>query len=77
MKIIKKICDSKNDKISIINLRLLTIQDADLLLEWRNDPETRKASQNTDKIQRNEHLSWLKNSLNNNNRKVRNHYFLV
>ncbi len=54
----------------IIKLRPVKIEDVDLLLEWRNNPETRKASKNTDRVKKNEHLSWLKASLNNNNRKL-------
>jgi RimJ/RimL family protein N-acetyltransferase len=53
-----------------IILRSATIQDADLLLEWRNDPETRKASHNTAKVQRDEHISWLSRTLNNPNRRL-------
>ena len=48
-----------------VKLRTATIQDADLLLEWRNDPKTRKASHNTDEVQRDEHISWLTKTLNN------------
>jgi len=53
-----------------IILRPATIQDADLLLEWRNDPETRKASHNTAEVQRDEHISWLSRTLNNPNRRL-------
>ena len=53
-----------------ITLRLTTIQDADLLLEWRNDPETRKASHNTAEVQRDEHVTWLSRTLSNPNRRL-------
>lgn len=53
-----------------ITLRLATIQDAELLLEWRNDPETRKASHNTAEVGRDEHVSWLSKTLDNPNRKL-------
>jgi len=53
-----------------MKLRPVTIEDADLLLEWRNDPQTRKASHNTAKLQREEHISWLTNTLNNVDRKL-------
>lgn len=53
-----------------ISLRPATTQDADLLLEWRNDPETRKASHNTAEVQRDEHISWLSRTLNNPNRRL-------
>jgi len=53
-----------------ITLRLATIQDADLLLEWRNDPETRNASHNAAEVQRDEHISWLLRTLDNRNRRL-------
>ncbi len=48
-----------------ITLRRATIKDADILLEWRNDPETRKASHNTAEVQRSDHVSWLSRTLGN------------
>lgn len=56
-----------NEKIT---LRLATMNDADMLLEWRNDPETKKASHDTAEVQRNEHMSWLSRALSNPNRKL-------
>ena len=53
-----------------MKLRQVTIQDADVLLEWRNDDETRKASHNTEKVSRASHVEWLSKSLKNNNRKL-------
>ena len=53
-----------------IKPRTATIQDADLLLEWRNDPKTRKASHNMEEVQRDEHISWLIKTLNNRNRRL-------
>ena len=53
-----------------IKLRPATVDDADLLLEWRNDPETRNASHNTAEVQREEHVSWLKKTLNNTSRQL-------
>ena len=53
-----------------IELRPATIEDADLLLEWRNDPETRKACHNTSVIQRENHISWLSKTLCNPSRKL-------
>ena len=41
-----------------------------MLLEWRNDPETRKASHNTTEVQRNDHISWLTRTLSNPNRRL-------
>jgi len=51
-----------------IKLRPVTIEDADLLLEWRNDIQTRMASHNTKKVEKNEHICWLKRSLDNPSR---------
>ena len=42
-----------------IALRPATLEDADLLFEWRNDAETRKASHNMADVARDEHLRWL------------------
>jgi len=53
-----------------MTLRPATTQDADLLLEWRNDPETREASHNTVEVLRDEHISWLTKTLNNSNRRL-------
>lgn len=43
----------------VLSLRLATLHDADVLLEWRNDPETRNASHQTAVIRPEDHLSWL------------------
>ncbi|RNA71482.1 N-acetyltransferase [Prosthecochloris sp. ZM_2] len=53
-----------------ITLRPATMNDAEMLLEWRNDPETRKASHNTDEVQLDDHISWLSLTLSNPNRKL-------
>jgi RimJ/RimL family protein N-acetyltransferase len=46
-----------------IALRPATLRDADLLLQWRNDPATRAASHSTAAVDRDEHLAWLRESL--------------
>ena len=46
-----------------LSLRPATLQDAALLLQWRNDPETRAASHTTDEISPDTHLAWLAKSL--------------
>jgi len=46
-----------------IRLRAATMEDAELLLEWRNDPDTRMASHNTEVVKRDEHFQWLKDVL--------------
>lgn len=53
-----------------ISLRSATVHDARLLLEWRNDPETRKASRNTAEVPIDEHISWLSRTLDNPNRRL-------
>ncbi len=50
--------------------RLATLGDAEVLLEWRNNPSTREASHNTDLISEDEHIHWLKRILANENRKL-------
>lgn len=49
-------------------LRPVELSDASLLFEWRNDKDTREASHNTDEVSMDNHLSWLKSSLNNEDR---------
>lgn len=46
-----------------LSLRAATLQDAKTLLVWRNDPQTRAASHNTDEICLEDHLAWLESSL--------------
>jgi len=53
-----------------ITLRPATMVDADILLEWRNDPETRKASHNTVEVQMSDHVSWLSRTLGNPDRRL-------
>ena len=53
-----------------ITLRPATMNDVDIILEWRNDPQTRKASHNTDEVQLDDHISWLSLTLSNPNRKL-------
>lgn len=47
-----------------MKLRPATMEDAKLLLAWRNDPETRKASINTEEVTWDGHIAWLKRTLN-------------
>ena len=53
-----------------IKLRCATRADADLLLKWRNDPDTRQASQNTGIVEPAEHIAWLEDSLENPARRL-------
>ena len=52
-----------------ITLRLATFKDADLLLEWRNDQETRIASHNMAEVPKDEHIAWLNKTLRNSSRR--------
>ena len=54
-----------------LQFRMATIDDADMLFQWRNDPETRKQSHNTDEVNYDGHVAWLKASLVNPNREIR------
>jgi RimJ/RimL family protein N-acetyltransferase len=51
-------------------LRPATIDDADALLAWRNDPATRALSHNNDAVERNDHMDWLARSLANPDRRL-------
>lgn len=53
-----------------LQLRLANLDDAGVLLEWRNDSSTREASHNTALISEHEHIQWLKKILANENRKI-------
>jgi RimJ/RimL family protein N-acetyltransferase len=56
-----------NEKIT---LRPATMKDADMLLDWRNDTQTRKASHSTSEVVKEEHVAWLSKTLVNANRKL-------
>ncbi len=53
-----------------LSIRPATLQDAELLLQWRNDPVTRQASHQTAEIAWSEHLDWLTRSLANPSRRI-------
>jgi RimJ/RimL family protein N-acetyltransferase len=53
-----------------IHLRPARIQDAEVLLEWRNDPETRAASHNSEEVKKEEHISWVKKVLADKKRRL-------
>lgn len=46
-----------------MNLRRATLQDAERLFAWRNDPVTRANSRNEAEICWNDHLQWLSRTL--------------
>ena len=53
-----------------IKFRLATINDANLLLKWRNDLKTRKSSHSVSMIRMKDHIKWLTFSLKNYKRKI-------
>ena len=55
---------------AVVALRLAALQDADLLLAWRNDPQTRSASHDNNEIALTQHLSWLTELLGDSSRRL-------
>ena len=53
----------KKDITAELTLRPASMDDVDILYEWRNDPEVRKWSFNTDEILYETHVQWLKSVL--------------
>jgi RimJ/RimL family protein N-acetyltransferase len=51
-----------------VNLRPVTMDDANMLFRWRNDPVTRANSRSTASVSWEDHCKWLKASLANPNR---------
>lgn len=47
-----------------LNLRAVTMADAEILLAWRNDPNTRQSSHNSGEIGLDSHRAWLEDSFN-------------
>ncbi|MCP3924031.1 MAG: GNAT family N-acetyltransferase [Desulfobacterales bacterium] len=62
----------KKDKRAFKGLHLIPagIENADMILEWRNDIESRRASTIPDIISREDHIEWLEKSLQMENRKI-------
>jgi len=48
-----------------IILKPATMADSKLLMDWRNDPETIKASHNSKAVTIKKHFEWLKNTIKN------------
>jgi RimJ/RimL family protein N-acetyltransferase len=57
--------------MSPIRFRPATMDDASLLLGWRNDPVTRASSIRGEAIERDDHLRWLEGSLASATRDLR------
>jgi RimJ/RimL family protein N-acetyltransferase len=51
-------------------LRPATVDDSELLLVWRNDPAVRQASHDQSEIELHAHQIWVRESLENPNRKI-------
>ena len=49
-------------------LKEATMEDAQMLLEWRNDVQTKLASHNQDDVEKEEHLIWISRIINDPNR---------
>ena len=53
-----------------LKLRLADIQDAEALLRWRNDRQTRAASHNNEAVSFENHVSWLTSLLEDSSRQL-------
>jgi len=53
-----------------LQLRLATIHDVEVLLEWRNDIETRRASHNMNPVERIAHIEWLRGMINGSDHRL-------
>lgn len=53
-----------------LSVRVATLDDCQMLLEWRNDPLTRSASRNSELIDEQSHRKWLSDSLANPKRRL-------
>lgn len=51
-----------------LSARPLSLEDANLILRWRNSPEVRSMSKNQSKITEIEHRAWMKSWLSEENR---------
>ena len=56
--------------IKELSIRKAQIDDSDILLTWRNHPQTRAASRNTEKIDPVEHEKWFIKVLKSENRQI-------
>lgn len=53
-----------------VRLRIATMADAERLLHWRNDADTRRFSLNTEHVTERQHKHWLQQSLTNPQRRL-------
>jgi RimJ/RimL family protein N-acetyltransferase len=52
-----------SNSINNLNLRKINLSDEELLLEWRNDEDTRKNSKCQDAISKEDHQKWIKKTI--------------
>jgi L-amino acid N-acyltransferase YncA len=52
--------------LDMLTIRLARLDDAERLWSWRNDPDTRRASHNTDAVTLDQHTRWFEHSLSQN-----------
>lgn len=57
--------------MSILSFRPARMDDAEMLLEWRNDPRTRENSHDMHELLLADHLKWLEAALANSSRTLR------
>ena len=50
-------------KLNVPTMRLATAEDSERLFKWRSDPDTRRASHNTNEISPEQHASWFEKAL--------------
>lgn len=60
-----------------IILKEAIMDDAQMLLEWRNDAQTKLASHNKDDVTEGEHITWISKIINDPNRKLYIAWFKV
>jgi len=63
------VCNAKKTE-TIMILRKVTFEDWKILLDWRNDIETRKNSHNMELVVEENHKKWLNSILTNENRQL-------
>ena len=51
-----------------LSIRRVTIDDAETLLQWRNDPLTRENSRNHSEVAMGDHMAWVKGSVDSSKR---------
>jgi len=53
-----------------LSLRPATLEDAEMLLKWRNDEATRMGSHSTVEVKLEKHIEWLRATLQNQTRQL-------